>query len=520
MDMLIVKQIKLNVEESEKNLKNKLIKKLHLKPEDLISYEIFQKSLDARKDFNYVYSLKVNVKHEEKYLKKDDVSSYVEPDISCPKVETSIRPIIVGYGPTGIFAAIRLVEAGFKPLIFEKGSRIAKRVEDVAHFFNEGILNPESNVQFGEGGAGTFSDAKLTTRNKHPFIKYVSSVLIKYGANPEIAYESHPHIGTDVIRAIITRITDDLIAQGAEFHFDEPLSDVLINNEQIEGIETSKGQYLSPIVILATGHSAYDVFKVLDKRGVHLEQKDFSVGFRVEHPQSFINQNQYKEHLSPNLPAAEYFLTAKTSVNKGVYSFCMCPGGYVVPSSSDPETIVTNGMSYAARDNKLANSALLVQINKSDFGEELFGGFDYIHNLEKKAYAISGSYKALSQNIKDFMHNEVHDLISEPSYCLGTYNYDFNHFFDERLVTAFKEAFEHFDHLIPGFIDKGIMIGPETRSSCPLRIVRDQYFESTNIKGLYPGGEGAGYAGGIVSSALDGINISNKIIAKFTPTSH
>lgn len=518
--MLIVKQIKLNALESEKNLKNKVIKKLHIKADELINYEIYQKSLDARKELNYVYSLKVQLKNEERHLNKPDVAAYQEPDLSVKKIKTNIRPIIVGYGPTGIFAAVRLVEAGFKPLIFEKGSRIAKREQDVDNFFKNGELNPLSNVQFGEGGAGTFSDAKLTTRNRHPFIKYVTNILIKYGANPEIAYESHPHIGTDTIRKIIAAITNDLIKAGAEFHFDEPLTDVLIEDQTIKGIITSKGQYLSPIVLLATGHSAYDIFKILDAHHVVLEQKDFSVGFRVEHPQAFINQNQYKEHNNPNLPAAEYFLTAKTSVNKGVYSFCMCPGGYVVPSNSEYETIVTNGMSYAARDNKLANSAILVQINKSDFGDELFGGFDYIHDLEKRAYQISGSYAALSQNISDFMHGEVHDLHFKSSYCLGTYNYDFNKFFNERLIVAFKEAFEHYDHLIPGFIANGIMVGPETRSSCPLRIVRDQYFESVNTKGLYPGGEGAGYAGGIVSSALDGINIANKILAKFTSTSH
>ena len=518
--MLIVKQIKLQADEPETLLKKKLIKKLHIKPNELIKYEIYQKSLDARKGFNYVYSLKVQLQNENHYLKQNDVEAYEEPDLSTKHVTADVRPIVVGYGPTGIFTTIRLVEAGFKPIVFEKGHRIEQRIKDVDAFFTQGLLNPMSNVQFGEGGAGTFSDAKLTTRNKHPFIKYITDILIRYGAQPEIAYESHPHIGTDVIRAIIQGITNDLIKTGVDFHFGEPVQDLIISNQTVEGVKTKTGTYFSPVVIIATGHSAYDVFQMLNKHQVSLSQKDFSVGFRVEHPQSFINRNQYKTFNNTNLPAAEYFLTAKTSVNKGVYSFCMCPGGYVVPSSSDPQTIVTNGMSYASRDNRLANSAILAQINQSDFGETLFGGFDYIHELETKAYQISNSYRALSQNIKDFMQGEVHELIFKSSYCLETYNYDLNQFYSPTLVTAFKEAFLHFDHLIPGFIDQGIIVGPETRSSCPLRINRNEHFESINTKGLYPGGEGAGFAGGIVSSALDGIKIANQIIENFTSNSH
>ena len=244
-----------------------------------------------------------------------------------------------------------------------------------------------------------------------------------------------------------------------------------------------------------------------------MEPKDFSIGFRVEHPQNLINLNQYNDlRYLDILGPAEYFLRAKTSLDKGVYSFCMCPGGFVVPSSSDLNTIVTNGMSYSKRDNHLANSAILVQVSSEDFGDKLFDGFEYIHKLEKKAYDISGSYKALSSNIKDYINNTVNPLIFESSYSLGTVLYNFNNFFDEKLNKAFIEAFEYFDKRIPGFIDSGIMVGPETRSSCPVRIKRNELLESVSTNGLYPMGEGAGYAGGIMSSALDGIRVALKII--------
>ena len=512
--MLIVNQIKLKLNEKESLLKHKLIEKLHLKADELIDYSIHQKSIDARKEFYFVYSLKVKLKNENKHINKKDVIKYEEYDYTCPIINTDIRPIIVGYGPSGIFAAIRLCEAGLKPIIFEKGSRINQRAIDVENFFNHGILNPESNVQFGEGGAGTFSDAKLTTRNKHPFIKYILDKFIEYGADEAIAYENHPHIGTDEIRKIITRITDDLIAKGASFHFDEAVEDFIIENRKVKAVITKNDTYYSDYVILAMGHSAYNLFKVLNKYGVSLENKDFSVGFRVEHPQAMIDLNQYKENYGHvALKAAEYFLTAKTSVNKGVYSFCMCPGGYVVPSSADEKTIVTNGMSYAARNNHLANSAILVQISKEDYGEGLFAGFDYIHKLEHQAYDISNSYQALSQNIKDYLNNDLNPLIFKSSYSLGTKLYNFNEFFDPKLNQAFYEAIMHFDKIIPGFIENGIMVGPETKSSCPIRINRNDTYESTNTKGLYPCGEGAGYAGGIVSSALDGLRIANQLIA-------
>ena len=508
--MLLINQIKLNLNESEKLLETKICKKLHLKNDELLSYKIYRKSLDARKELAYVYTLIIEVKNEDKCLRHKDVSTYTPFNHDIEMVKTDVRPIIVGYGPAGIFATQYFLDAGIKPIIFERGSRIAKRRIDVEDFFNEGILDPESNVQFGEGGAGTFSDAKLTTRVKDITIEYITAKFIKFGAKEEIAYDAHPHIGTDCIQEIITKMTDDAISRGAEFHFDEKITDFIIENDEFKAVISDKGTYYSDYLVLACGHSAYDIMLSLNKRGVYLEAKDFSIGFRVEHPQSFIDHNQYKCN-NPKLPAAEYFLRAKTSVDKGVYSFCMCPGGFVVPSSSELETIVTNGMSYSKRDNNLANSALLVQVSKEDFGDNLFAGFDYIHEIEARAYKLSGSYQALSQNISDYMYNDLKPLKFKSSYPLGTSLYNLNDFFDSKLNIAFKEALLHFDHVIPGFIEEGIMVGPETRSSCPVRIKRNLNLVSISTNGLYPCGEGAGYAGGIISSSIDGVKVARTI---------
>ena len=513
--MLLINQIKLAINEPEELLKSKICKKLHIKNDELLNYKIYRKSLDARKELVYVYTLIIELKNEEKYLKHKDISTYTPFDKEIKKIQSDVRPIIIGYGPAGIFATQYFLDAGLKPIIIERGSRISKRKEDVDAFFKDGILDPESNVQFGEGGAGTFSDAKLTTRVKDPTIEYITAKFIEYGAKEEIAYDAHPHIGTDCIQKIITKMTNEAIKQGASFHFDEKVTDFIIEDRKMRAVITNKATYYSDYIVLACGHSAYDLMLKLHEHAVYLESKDFSIGFRVEHPQSFINHNQYKTD-DTNLPAAEYFLRAKTSVNKGVYSFCMCPGGFVVPSSCDLETIVTNGMSYSKRDNILANSALLVQVNKEDFGEGLFDGFNYIHEIEKRAYTISGSYQALSQNIKDYMNDELHPLVLKSSYPLGTKLYNLNDFFDPKLNIAFKEALLYFDKVIPGFIEKGIMVGPETKSSCPVRIKRNLELLSVNTEGLYPSGEGAGYAGGIISSSIDGVRVAKKIIEKLS----
>ena len=499
--MLLVNGIKLPVNEDESKLKQLLEKKLR---HPVISYEIRKKSLDARKQPVYVYSLLVQIENERRYL-SDDVLLYEKEDFSLPEKKIYETCIIAGYGPSGIFAACRLAQAGFRVLVFEKGKRISEREKDVELFFKKGILDPSSNVQFGEGGAGTFSDAKLTTRIRDPFIGYILDVFIKHGADPKIRYENHAHIGTDEVRKIIARITDELISKGVEFHFDEPMKDIILEKGTVKGIRTEKGSYDCDHLLMGIGHSAYETVQILKEKDVHIEKKDMAIGFRVEHPQKLIDERQTKGMIEA---ANEYFLRYKGE--KGVYSFCMCPGGIVIPAMSDPDTIVTNGMSFSARDSGIANSAILIQIPKEEFDD----GYDYLHQIESDAYDYSSSYQALSQNIRDFMDGRLNDLIFRSTYPLGTVLYDFNRFFNERDLQIVKEAIRDFDKKIPGFINQGIMIGPETRSSSPIRISRDETYQSVSTKRLYPMGEGAGYGGGIMSCALDGIRIANAIILK------
>jgi len=507
--MLLINEIKLRPNDSETKLKGLIAKKLNVDKSLIKSFKIKRKSLDARHNPIYVYQLIVDIDDEGKFLNIQGVSKYKEEDLTIKKVNSSIRPIIIGYGPSGMFAAKRFLDAGLKPIVFEKGKRIDERSKDIDRLFNEGILDESSNICFGEGGAGTFSDGKLTTRIKDPYIDYILDSFIQCGANPSIKYEHHPHLGSDNLKKIITTFTDDLISKGAEFHFEEEVIDFVIKDNKLNKVITNKGSYESPICLLCIGHSGYNTIKTLYDLGVHIESKDMAIGFRVEHPQSLINENQYN-NLEKILEPAEYFLRYKDE--KNVYSFCMCPGGYVVPSMSETNTILTNGMSNSKRDNVLANSAILIQVSKDEYGNHPLDGFNYLHNFESKAYKLSSSYKAPAQNIKDYINNELNPLIFKSSYPLNTHLYNFNDFFNFKDNEIFKKALLFFDNKIKGFIDKGIMIGPETRSSSPIRINRNLDYQSVNTSNLYPVGEGAGYGGGIISCGLDGIKCVNSII--------
>ena len=500
--MLLINGIKLRPDEDENRLKDKIERKLR---HPIRSFEIRKKSLDARRDPFYVYSVIVDIDNERKYLSKD-ISLYQKENLKPEYRKRNSTCIIAGYGPSGIFAALRLMEAGFVVHVFEKGKRIREREKDVERFFREGILDPDSNVQFGEGGAGTFSDAKLTTRIKDKYIDYILDSFIEHGADAEIRYGNHAHIGTDEIRKIIVSMTDDMMSKGVVFHFEEEIREIVLNEKrEVTAVRTRKGEYPCEHLLMGVGHSAYETILMLKEKGVFIESKDIALGFRVEHPQSFIDARQTRNIIES---ANEYFLRYKG--DKGVYSFCMCPGGIVIPAMSDERTIVTNGMSYAARDSGIANSAILIQITKDEF----IDGYEFLHDLERKAYLFSGSYRALSQNISDFMNGKTGPLHFSSTYPLGTVLYDFNDFFSRKDCAILKQALLDFDRKIPGFIEKGIMVGPETRSSCPVRIRRNEHFESINTGNLFPMGEGAGYGGGIMSCALDGIRIANELICR------
>ena len=511
--MIKVNNIKCKID--EKINKDMIAKKIHCHSNDIFSYEIEREALDARHDdIYYNYNVIVNVKNENKYLKNKDVSIYEPIEITTIKANRQAKVAVVGFGPSGMFCALELAKSGLKPVIFERGSKVEKRIKDVENFWNNNILDTNSNVQFGEGGAGTFSDGKLTCRIKDKRVKVILDTFVTLGADPKKKYQNLPHIGTDKLRDIVKNIREYIIKLGGTFMFDTTVTDFKIINNKIVGLYTKDNYYDFDYVALCIGHSAYDTMQKLYAKNVFFEQKDYAVGVRVEHPQILINKNQNKQHYQ-KLPNASYRLTYHASNDRGVYSFCMCPGGIVVNSSAIANTIVTNGMSYSDRAMNNANSAILVQVKRSDYGSDHpLAGFEYQKRIEEKAYSISSSYKACVMNIKDYLTNKLDPLVLDTSFTNGYILHDIHDIFNDDINMALEEAFYDFDKKIPGFINQGIMIAAETRSSCPIRMTRNEQYESISISNLFPCGEGAGYAGGIVSSGVDGIRIANSIIEK------
>lgn len=514
--MLLIHQVRVELDKDVTDIKQILASKLNAAIDDIESVQIVKESLDARKTPYYSYSVIATIKNEKKYLKHTDVSFYAPKNYSFTKVQEQKVINVVGFGPSGMLASYLLAKANLKPVIFERGSMVDKRANDVSAFWNNGTLDSESNVQFGEGGAGTFSDGKLTTRIKDDRISTIIDLLVQMGAPERIRFESHPHIGTDILRTMVKNFRQSIIEMGGTFHFDTKVDALITQDNQVIGVRCGNQDYKANQTILAIGHSAHDTLEVLREANVEMQIKDFAIGVRVEHPQLLINKNQYKQHYQL-LPPSEYRLTYHTQSNRGVYSFCMCPGGYVVASSSEPFTICTNGMSMSTRSGEIANAAILVQISQKDYyHQDLFDGLNYQKNIEKKAFELTGSYVAPCSNIKDFIEGKLSPLQFESTYKPGTKVVEFRSLFSETVVSALIEAFKDFDRKIPGFIQHGIMVGPETRSSSIVRIVRDNDFQSLSHRNLYPIGEGAGYAGGIMSSALDGFKVAEAIIKQFT----
>lgn len=513
--MLKINQIRCNIGETFSS--QHIAKKLRCSTNDILSYEIDRESVDARgDDLHYSYSVYASVKNENKYLKNRDVKKetkevYVLP--TTTKIPNQ-RPIIVGFGPSGMYAGLILAEAGLKPIIIERGQAVEQRTKDINAFFTKGKLLKSSNVQFGEGGAGTFSDGKLTTRMKNVRVSKVYEEFVEAGANPAILYQQRPHLGTDVLQSIVKKIREKIIRLGGEVHFDTKLKSLLLKGNQIIGVHTNKQDFTTDSVILCTGHSASDTYETLLAQGVEITQKDFAIGVRVEHPQSLIDQSTYgKQYGHPALKASSYQLTTKTSVNRGVYSFCMCPGGVVIPASTEQNCLAVNGMSYSMRAGKNANSAILVQIPHNDFDQgHPLDGFLFQKKLEQLGFYEG--FVAPAQNIKDYLaHTPSGKLVIETSYPRNTIMKDMHAFFSDEVNQAMEEGMKQFDKKIHGWIENGIMVGLETRSSSPIKMIRNEDGSSSTIKGLYPCGEGAGYAGGIVSSAVDGIKQAENYIA-------
>ncbi|HSQ88767.1 NAD(P)/FAD-dependent oxidoreductase [Romboutsia sp.] len=529
--MIRVSNLKLGIDEDISILKKLVLKKLKLKESELKKYSIYKESIDARRKgkIDFVYTVDVEVKNEEKLLKssiKDIVkvkeARYIGVEVGSEKL--SHRPVIIGSGPAGLFAALLLAQKGYSPILLERGLDVDNRTKDINNFWHNRKFKNNSNVQFGEGGAGTFSDGKLTTRIKDIRCRKVLQELVNFGAPDEILYSYKPHVGTDILKNVVKNIRNEIIRLGGDVKFDTKVSDIIVENNEIKAVVINDIETIeSETVILAIGHSARDTYKMLHKRGVGIIQKPFAIGARIEHPQELINKSQYKEFYNhPRLGAADYRLIEHTSNLRTAYTFCMCPGGSVIASASNEFEVVTNGMSEHARDKVNANSAFLVNVLPEDFGSEHpLAGVQFQEKYERLAYQLGGkNYNAPAQLVGDFLNDRVSTSLGsvEPSYKPGIEFVDLRECLPEFVTTAMKEAIKSLDNKLNGFaMHDAVLTGVETRSSAPIRIVRDEdTLESINTKNLYPCGEGAGYAGGIVTAAVDGIKCAEKIITKYS----
>lgn len=526
--MIRIQQLKLTLHEDPSVLKQKILHYLHIHEDELLSYQIYKESIDARKKDQIVFSYIVDceVKNEKRILKRKDTNLIQTPQLKyqMPPHGTLVqkhRPVVVGFGPAGMFAALLLAQDKQKPIVFERGECVDERVKSVEQFWNEGILNSNSNVQFGEGGAGTFSDGKLTTRVKDLRSRKVLEELVRFGAPKEILYEAHPHIGTDLLREIVKNLRKEIIRLGGEIHFNSKMEKLICDCHAIKGLIVNGKEIVCDDIILAIGHSARDTFETLCEQGIQMEAKPFAIGARIEHKQEMIDFAQFGNNAHhPRLKKASYRLVHTASNQRGVYTFCMCPGGMVVPSTSKEGQVVVNGMSEHARDKENANSAILVQVSPNDFGTHPLDGMKFQERLEQKAYQMGKEgYRAPAQLVKDFLANRPSTQLGTitPSYARGVTLCNLHDLFPTEVAKAMQEGIAAFDRKLKGFAcDDAVLTAIETRSSSPLRINRDRDLHvSLNTKGLYPCGEGAGYAGGIVSAAIDGLLCAESIIQKY-----
>ncbi|MEI7885147.1 MAG: FAD-binding protein [Clostridia bacterium] len=529
--MLRIHNIVLQLTERESLLPDLLAEALQIKSKMLLSWQIYKKSIDARKkqQLQFVYSLDFSVANEAALLKKHkNILSYAETETSLPITKLAkplVPPVVVGTGPAGLFAALKLAEAGLCPIVLERGAAVEKRKIAVQTFWRSGEFDASSNVQFGEGGAGTFSDGKLTTQIKNPLCRVVLQDFVKSGAPAEILYTAKPHIGTDKLLLTVAKLRQRIISLGGEVRFEEQVVDLSCSDGQVKELIIKKklGElYSLPVeqVVLAIGHSARDTYTMLNTRKIRMEAKAFAIGVRIEHLQATINASQYGAlagHAA--LGAAEYKLAYHDANGRSAYSFCMCPGGVVVASASEAGGIVTNGMSYFARNGRNANSAMLVNVGPEDFQSlDPLAGIEFQRKWEEKAFLLGGSnYKAPVQTVADFFAGKATSAWGniEPSYLPGVAGADLHQCLPTYVTDTLKAGLQDFAKKIAGFAaPEAILTGVETRSSAPLRIFRDTNSLESNILGIYPCGEGAGYAGGIMSAAVDGIRCALAIIEK------
>lgn len=520
---LIVSEIRISPNEPKEHAFEKALSVLKIKPSEAKEISFSKISVDARhKDrVNLVCSVAVSCENEEKIAAKAKSKNIVlrkiaPSEIPVLKRKPEVRPIIIGFGPAGMFAGLYLARAGACPIIFERGAKVEERTAAVENYWKGGVLNERANVQFGEGGAGTFSDGKLTTRINDPRCDFIIREFEKHGAPAEILSKAKPHIGTDMLREVVKNIREEIISLGGEIHFLSKVDDIGIKNGRIVSVSAEGADFSAENVIIAAGHSARDTFSMLKEKSVLMEAKPFSVGVRIEHLQSDINRAQYGEFADhPALWAAEYQLSHHVG-ERCAYTFCMCPGGYVVPSADREDAIVTNGMSCFARDGKNANAALVCSVSAEDFGGDPFKAMAFQHEIEKKAFEM-GKEKAPAQTVGAFLGGGISKFGKvEPTYARGVVDENLAELFPEEVTSVLKTGLLALDRKLRGFADpEAVLTGPETRTSSPVRIVRSsETLEAIGIEGLYPCAEGAGYAGGIMSAAADGIRCAEKVLEK------
>ena len=532
MKVLRLSGIKLALNESEELLATKAAAVLAIYRNDIVAIEILKKAIDARrsKQPHFVYVVKISVPDGtilpvafKEGIQIQEVKDELSVPPLLPVCPTELPVIVIGSGPAGIFAAYFLAQNRMQVLLLERGTSIEKRTKDVAKFWEGGILTPPGNVLFGEGGAGTFSDGKLTSRTKNPYSFWVKKVLVEMGAPADILTAAKPHIGTDSLRKVIVNMRKKLIAMGCAIKFEAQVTDFLIRQGVITAIIVNKKEEIKTNqVILAIGQSADDTYSKLFERGVQMEAKPFAIGLRVEHPQELINRIQYgKWHNHQQLPPAEYFVTASIpELNRSVYSFCMCPGGQVIGCSAFPGVVITNGMSNAKRSGEFANSAVVVNVCVNDFAQEgkPLSGLEFRKRWEKQAFILGGSnYSAPAQKLIDFMEKKPSVIIGRTSFRPGVKPSVLGEALPEFVTNSLRLGIKKFDQKMPGFITVDAhLLGVETRTSSPVRICRRTDGQSESIGGIYPCGEGSGYAGGIISSALDGIKAAENVINNMT----
>lgn len=523
--MLRISGIKLELNQTEEDLKQKAAEKLGVRVENILTVKLFKKSLDARKNavLHFLVTVEVTTNLDEdkliRHVSAKDVAQVEPYQYSLPPHQKGkSRPVIVGAGPAGLFAALILAEAGENPLVLERGYDVDKRAADIADFWKDGTLNTQSNVQFGEGGAGTFSDGKLVTGTKDSRTRKVLEEFVRCGAPEDILYLAKPHIGTDKLRTTIKNLRHHIVLLGGEFRFGTRMERLVVEKGHVVGLELESGFIPAAQVILAIGHSARDTLESLHDTGVPMERKAFSLGVRIEHSQQDINRVQYGAYAGhPALGAADYRLAAHLPNGRGVYTFCMCPGGVVVAAASEENAVVVNGMSEHARDGHNGNSALLVGVDTEDFpGEHILAGMHLQQSLERAAFLLGGGeYRAPVQLLGDFLQDVSSRVLGEiqPSYRPGYSLCNLSEILPEYVTNALRAGVVALNRKLPGFAKPdAVLTGVETRSSSPVRIQRNDKRESPGVAGLYPCGEGAGYAGGIVSAAVDGIRTAEALL--------